>query len=434
MRQRVMLAVALACKPPLVIADEPTTALDVTVQAQILDLLREMRRTFDLSLLLITHDLGVIAEVADRVAVMYAGRIVEEGPVRTIYPGAGASLHARPARLDSARPGRRTVDRDRGRRAEPHRPAARLRLRAALQRAAARVRTCRAARRTRRRGAPCPLRAPPAGAPDVGARVVSTPLVEVRDLTKHFTRGGGLFGRGSVVKAVDGVSFTIADGETFGLVGESGSGKSTTGRCMLRLVEPTAGEVRYQGEDVLGFSSTRMRAARRHLQMIFQDPYSSLNPRMRAREIVEEPLVIHKLGVKAERVGTGRRAVRAGRARPGPPRTLPARVQRRPAAAHRPGPGPGARAEVHHRRRAGVGPRRLDPGAGHQPAHGPAAAAAAHLLVHRPRPAAGASHLPAGRRDVPRQDRRDGRDRGAVRQPGASVHQGAAVGDSGDRS
>ena len=131
---------------------------------------------------------------------------------------------------------------------------------------------------------------------------MSTPLVEVRDLTKHYARGGGLFGRGSVVKAVDGVSFTIAEGETFGLVGESGSGKSTTGRCMLRLVEPTSGEVRYQGEDVLGFSSARMRAARRHLQMIFQDPYSSLNPRMRAREIVEEPLVIHKLGAKAARV------------------------------------------------------------------------------------------------------------------------------------
>jgi ABC-type oligopeptide transport system ATPase subunit len=130
---------------------------------------------------------------------------------------------------------------------------------------------------------------------------VSPPLVEVRDLTKHFTRGGGLFGRGTVVKAVDGVSFSIDEGETFGLVGESGSGKSTTGRCMLRLVDPTSGEVRYQGEDVLAFSSARMRAARRHLQMIFQDPYSSLNPRMRARDIVDEPLVIHKLGSRAER-------------------------------------------------------------------------------------------------------------------------------------
>jgi ABC-type oligopeptide transport system ATPase subunit len=130
---------------------------------------------------------------------------------------------------------------------------------------------------------------------------MSAPLVEVRGLTKHFTRGGGLFQKGTVVKAVDGVSFTIDEGETFGLVGESGSGKSTTGRCMLRLVEPTAGEVRYAGEDVLAFSSSRMRAARRHMQMIFQDPYSSLNPRMKARDIVDEPLIIHKLGSKRER-------------------------------------------------------------------------------------------------------------------------------------
>jgi oligopeptide transport system ATP-binding protein len=127
------------------------------------------------------------------------------------------------------------------------------------------------------------------------------PLVEVRNLVKHFTRGGGLFRPASVVKAVDGVTFTIDEGETFALVGESGSGKSTTGRCMLRLVEPTSGEVRYAGEDVLAFSSSRMRAARRHMQMIFQDPYSSLNPRMKARDIVDEPLIIHKLGSKRER-------------------------------------------------------------------------------------------------------------------------------------
>ena len=130
---------------------------------------------------------------------------------------------------------------------------------------------------------------------------MSTPLVEVRGLTKHFTRGGGLLHKGTVVKAVDGVSFSIDEGETFGLVGESGSGKSTTGRCMLRLIDPTAGEVRYAGEDVLAFSSSRMRAARRHMQMIFQDPYSSLNPRMKARDIVDEPLIIHRLGSKRDR-------------------------------------------------------------------------------------------------------------------------------------
>jgi oligopeptide transport system ATP-binding protein len=127
------------------------------------------------------------------------------------------------------------------------------------------------------------------------------PLVEVRNLVKHFTRGGGLFRPTSIVRAVDGVSFTIDEGETFALVGESGSGKSTTGRCMLRLVEPTSGAVLFRGENVLEFSSARMRAARRDMQMVFQDPHSSLNPRMRASTIVEEPLVIHKIGSTSER-------------------------------------------------------------------------------------------------------------------------------------
>ena len=127
------------------------------------------------------------------------------------------------------------------------------------------------------------------------------PLVEVRHLVKHFERGGGLFRAKTIVKAVDDVSFSIEEGETFALVGESGSGKSTTGRCMLRLVDPTSGEVLFRGENVLAFSSDRMRAARREMQMVFQDPYSSLNPRMRALTIVEEPLVIHKIGSKAER-------------------------------------------------------------------------------------------------------------------------------------
>jgi peptide/nickel transport system ATP-binding protein len=127
------------------------------------------------------------------------------------------------------------------------------------------------------------------------------PLIEVRNLVKHFVRTQGLFRAPSIVKAVDDVSFAIAQGEMFGLVGESGSGKSTTGRCILRLIEPTSGEVLFRGENVLQFSSERMRAARRDMQIVFQDPYSSLNPRMRVGEIVEEPLVIHKLGTRTER-------------------------------------------------------------------------------------------------------------------------------------
>ena len=126
-------------------------------------------------------------------------------------------------------------------------------------------------------------------------------LLDVRHLVKHFVRRQGLFQPSSVVKAVDGVSFTIDEGEMFGLVGESGSGKSTTGRCVLRLIEPTSGEVLFKGENVLQFSRPRMRLARRDMQIVFQDPYSSLNPRMRVSDIVEEPLIIHKLGSRAER-------------------------------------------------------------------------------------------------------------------------------------
>jgi oligopeptide transport system ATP-binding protein len=127
------------------------------------------------------------------------------------------------------------------------------------------------------------------------------PLVEVAHLVKEFTRGAAMFSRGTTVRAVDDVSFSIEPGETFGLVGESGSGKTTTGRCLLRLVEPTSGSVLFRGDDVLGFNRRRMRDARRDMQIVFQDPYSSLNPRMKARQIVEEPLIIHRLGRRAER-------------------------------------------------------------------------------------------------------------------------------------
>src|SRR5687767_11894576 len=126
-------------------------------------------------------------------------------------------------------------------------------------------------------------------------------LLEVRNLVKEFSRKRGLLAPASIVRAVDGVSFRIDEGETFGLVGESGSGKTTTGRCILRLIEPTSGEVQFNGEDVLTFTRSRMRQARRQMQIVFQDPYSSLNPRMRVGDIVEEPLIIHRVGAKPQR-------------------------------------------------------------------------------------------------------------------------------------
>jgi oligopeptide transport system ATP-binding protein len=128
------------------------------------------------------------------------------------------------------------------------------------------------------------------------------PLLEVRNLVKEFSRKRGIFGGRTIVRAVDGVNFIVEEGETFGLVGESGSGKTTTGRCILRLIEPTSGEVRFKGEDVLAFNRARMRQARRDMQIVFQDPYSSLNPRMRVGTIVEEPLVIHRMGTRTERL------------------------------------------------------------------------------------------------------------------------------------
>ena len=225
MRQRVMMAIALACKPPLVIADEPTTALDVTVQAQILDLLRDMKREFDLSLLLITHDLGVIAETADRVAVMYAGRIVEQGPVRQIFRNPqhpytrgllasipGGTVGSRLKAIEGTVPNLAPL-------------AEGLRVRAAVQRAHRRVRGIDAGgihARPRSLGhAVTCLHPDQDGTADMA-------LVEVRNLVKHFERGGGLFRPKTVVKAVDDVSFSVNEGETFALVGESGSGKSTT--------------------------------------------------------------------------------------------------------------------------------------------------------------------------------------------------------------
>ncbi|TYA11694.1 ABC transporter ATP-binding protein [Paenibacillus faecis] len=246
MRQRVMIAIALACRPALLIADEPTTALDVTIQAQILDLMKNMQQRLGTSIILITHDFGVVAGMCDRVVVMKEGVVVETGTTERIFehpshPYTRKLLHALP-RLN-----------------EP------------------------------KKAKPAPIRRENAE-PDV-------PLIEVKSLKQYFD-----LGRGRVLKAVDDISFSIREGETLGVVGESGSGKSTTGRAILRLHQPTGGEILYRGMAINRMTRAEMKTLRRDMQIIFQDPYASLNPRLKVLDIIGEALDVHKLaGSRAER-------------------------------------------------------------------------------------------------------------------------------------
>ena len=237
MRQRVMIAMALACQPQLLIADEPTTALDVTVQAEILALIRRLQDEIGMAMIFITHDMGVVAEVADRVIVMRYGEKVEENALAELFstpshPYTRALLAAVPKLGDGS---------------------------------------------------------PPQIATD------AAPVLEVKGLIKRFpVRKGWLKRTVAMVHAVEDVSLTLRHGETLALVGESGCGKSTTARALMRLIEPTAGSVRMVGQEIIGLPKAEMRAARSHIQMIFQDPYASLNPRLSVFESVTEPLAIHR--------------------------------------------------------------------------------------------------------------------------------------------
>jgi peptide/nickel transport system ATP-binding protein len=274
-QQRVMIAMALSCNPKLLIADEPTTALDVTIQAQILDLLRHLRDTRRMSMLFITHDLGVIAEIADDVAVMYRGRIVERGPVERIFgapehPYTKGLLACRPrltttlSRLPSVSEFMDVTTDARGETTITERRADLSRFERARPR------------------------------PDAAA---GRDELVVEDLRVHFPIRKGILQRTvGWVKAVDGITFRVRTGRTLGLVGESGCGKTTTGRAILRLVEPTSGRVLFRDRDLAGLSGKELRALRQQMQIVFQDPYGSLNPRLTVESALVEPMLIHGIG------------------------------------------------------------------------------------------------------------------------------------------
>ena len=283
-KQRVMIAMALSCNPKLLIADEPTTALDVTIQAQILDLLRKLRDTRGMSILFITHDLGVIAEIADHVAVMFRGNLVEFGPVMDVYANSDASVHAQPAGVPSDA------------RHEVPPPADDRHLHGLALHRGARARHRRApGRRVHAQGAPRPTGRPKMTDPE------GEPVLEVENLRVHFPIRKGVFSRVvDHVRAVDGVSFKVWRGQTLGLVGESGCGKTTCGRALLRLIEPGGGLIvdgtaTFDGQDIFAATKEDLLALRRRMQIIFQDPYSSLNPRMTVADMLMEPMAVHKL-------------------------------------------------------------------------------------------------------------------------------------------
>jgi peptide/nickel transport system ATP-binding protein len=321
MRQRVLIAIALACRPQLLIADEPTTALDVTIQAQILDLVNDLQDEFGMSVLFITHDLGVIAETCDRVAVMYAGEIVEEGPVDEIFhnpshPYTYTLLESIP-REDTNRlkpiggnvPD--LIDLPEGCHFAPRCPWAKPEC------TEGEIPYLQHGDEDTDHRSKCVLDdfdeseygTEEAGVGATSETFTGEPMMEVEGLRKYFSRADGwldkwLSDEPQTVKAVDGVSMDIYEGETLGLVGESGCGKSTTGRAILRLLEPTDGRVVYAGENIADLSDSELRGKRREMQMIFQDPMSSLDPRRTIGQTIKEPLDIHELPVSDSAVAT----------------------------------------------------------------------------------------------------------------------------------
>ncbi|HEY2616019.1 MAG TPA: ABC transporter ATP-binding protein [Acetobacteraceae bacterium] len=310
MRQRVMLAMGFANEPTLLIADEPTTALDVTIQAQILDLLRELNADLGTAVILISHDLGVIADVCSRVLVMYAGEVVEEGSPGDLlsdprHPYTWALLHAAP-RMDQANDGDRRLTTIEGQPPDARDWPAGCRFRARCPFAVAQciehpallpVGVDRSTRCWVTQGGetlPPPTHARTAAETRVAA--ARQPMLQVQALAKHFELPRDSFLEPHrILRAVDGVDFDVFRGETVGLVGESGCGKSTLARVVMRLTEPTEGRIIFDGQDITHMSQAELRPLRRRMQMIFQDPYGSLNPRMTVGEILSGPLRLHGL-------------------------------------------------------------------------------------------------------------------------------------------
>jgi peptide/nickel transport system ATP-binding protein len=312
MRQRVMIAIGLACNPKLIIADEPTTALDVTIQAQILELMKNLSRQLGISLIIITHNLGIVARYADRVNVMYAAKIIEQGSADEIFLKSAhpytlglmrsvprldqprdiklETIEGLPPDLRSPPEGCRFAPRC------PHKLDACERPVSLRNVAPAHATAC---IRADELLAGTLVGDPPRAPYKPVAAVQMTPLVEVKNLRKYFDvkiAGGSLLrAKTATVRAVDDVSFHIGQGETLGLVGESGCGKTTVGRVILHLEEATSGSIRFEGADITHSKSRNLRDLRRKIQVIFQDPYSSLNPRMTVGEIIAEPLHVYKL-------------------------------------------------------------------------------------------------------------------------------------------
>ena len=262
--QRVMIAMAIACKPKLLIADEPTTALDVTVKKEIIVLLKEIQKETKMSLLFISHDLGLVSQIADRTLVMYQGNIVEEGTAHEIFK---APKKGYTKALMSARPGLK----------------GRLKVLPTIHSI------------TKKEFVP--LKVTPQERAFKHKKIYTkTPILEILNVKKEYYSDVGFFNKKKIVRAVDDVSFKVFEGETLGLVGESGCGKSTLGRVILQLDKSTSGSIKFRGKELTTLSPNELRKLRKDIQLIFQDPYSSLNPRMVVGEIILEPMRVHRIG------------------------------------------------------------------------------------------------------------------------------------------